>query len=62
MLGHEELHMVDVMVVQSRGLPLLRTCVEPLVACVLLLRNGVVPLTELQLVDDVLLVSVFCVR
>ena len=59
MLGHEELRMVDVMA-QSRRLPLLRTSLEPLVV-VLLLHNVVVPLTELQPVYDVLLVSAFCV-
>ena len=58
-MGHEELRMVDVMV-QSRRLPLLRTSLEPLVV-VLLLHNVVVPLTELQPVYDVLLVSAFCV-
>jgi hypothetical protein len=51
-LGHEELHKIDVMV-QSRRLPLL--------VVVLLLHNVVVPLTELQPVYDVLLVSGFCV-
>ena len=60
MLGHEELQRV-VVILPLEGLTLIRPSVEPLVACDRLPQKAVNPLTELQLVYDVLPVSVFCV-